>query len=247
MKEFFILLVFACLIAFVFEYQDALAGQVLISEEPPSDPGPCLGSGNNGICADDFVVLSSSTTITDIHFWMVEKPGPFDGDVGFSFYVDDNGSPGSPVAGASGKGVDVQTESFASDAGVCFLDECFKVSMNLPFEVILSSGTHWIGIDNVNSQWQLLADNDDSGTVAVSFDAGQSFFTFSPLDFPIVLTGEQSGGGTDGQTVGGEYLTLDTISLLVAGLQTNLVWIIPTLMSVGSIVFLLKRKKFGNL
>ena len=43
--------------------------------------------------------------------------------------------------------------------------------------------------------------------------------------------------------VGGEYFTLDTTALLVAGLQTNLAWIIPVLAAAG-IGAVVLRKKF---
>jgi len=45
------------------------------------------------------------------------------------------------------------------------------------------------------------------------------------------------------QTVGGEYFTLDTAALLLAGMQTNLAWIIPVL-SAAVIGAVLLRKKF---
>jgi len=46
------------------------------------------------------------------------------------------------------------------------------------------------------------------------------------------------------QGVGGEYFTLDTTALLVAGLQTNLAWIIPVAVSTVGIGAFLLRKKF---
>jgi len=42
--------------------------------------------------------------------------------------------------------------------------------------------------------------------------------------------------------VGGEYFTLDTTALLLAGLQTNLAWIIPVLSAAGIGIFLVRRK-----
>jgi len=46
------------------------------------------------------------------------------------------------------------------------------------------------------------------------------------------------------QGVGGEYFTLDTTALLVAGMQTNLAWIIPVAVSTVGIGAFLLRKKF---
>ena len=45
------------------------------------------------------------------------------------------------------------------------------------------------------------------------------------------------------QQVGGEYFTLDTMSLLLAGIHTNLAWLVPVAISaVGISAFLVKRK-----
>ena len=44
------------------------------------------------------------------------------------------------------------------------------------------------------------------------------------------------------QLVGGEYFTLDKAVLLVAGLQTNLAWIIPVLSAAGIGAFILRKK-----
>jgi len=52
----------------------------------------------------------------------------------------------------------------------------------------------------------------------------------------------QNGNGNGG--VGGEYFTLDSTALLVAGLQTNLAWIIPVAVSTVGIGAFLLRKKF---
>ena len=72
------------------------------------------------------------------------------------------------------------------------------------------------------------AQNDDTNGV----DVGQAHL-FDPISICVI-----QGGG-----VGGEYFTLDTTALLVAGLQTNLAWIIPVL-SAAVIGAVLIRKKF---
>jgi len=46
------------------------------------------------------------------------------------------------------------------------------------------------------------------------------------------------------QGVGGDYFTLDTTALLLAGMQTNLAWIIPVAVSTVGIGAFLLRKKF---
>ncbi len=47
----------------------------------------------------------------------------------------------------------------------------------------------------------------------------------------------------NGMLVGGEYFTLDTTALLLAGIQTNALWIIPALMGAAGIGIVLVRKK----
>jgi len=46
-----------------------------------------------------------------------------------------------------------------------------------------------------------------------------------------------------GMSVGGDYFTLDTTALLLAGMQTNIAWIIPVLAAAG-IGAVVLRKKF---
>ena len=46
-----------------------------------------------------------------------------------------------------------------------------------------------------------------------------------------------------GATVGGELLPIETTAILLAGVQTNLAWIVPFALSVAGIsVFILKKK-----
>ena len=55
---------------------------------------------------------------------------------------------------------------------------------------------------------------------------------------PCMIPTPTNGG------VGGEYFTLDTTALLLAGVQTNLAWIIPVAVSTVGIGAFLLRKKF---
>ena len=50
-------------------------------------------------------------------------------------------------------------------------------------------------------------------------------------------------GESESTLVGGEYFTLDTTALLLAGIQTNALWIIPALMGAAGIGIVLVRKK----
>jgi len=46
------------------------------------------------------------------------------------------------------------------------------------------------------------------------------------------------------QRVGGEYFTLDTTSLLLTGIQTNLAWLVPVALSVAAICTIFVKRKF---
>ncbi len=239
MKKFFLLLILAGTLTILI-YQDASAEHILVNEDPPSTPIQCFSTGIRGICADDFILFSSSTTVNDAHFWIVEDLGPFDSMVGYTFYDDAGGIPGPPIVGGSGNGIMVSTEPFPTNANDCAGKDCFKVSMNLQFPLILTSGTYWIGIDNVNSQWQVLADTGGDG-IARMEEGEPNFMIIPPVNFPIVITALDEDED-DVQFVGGEYFTLDTTALLLAGIQTNAIWIIPVAFAFGIGIFFVRKK-----
>lgn len=68
---------------------------------------------------------------------------------------------------------------------------------------------------------------------------GRMLLLIDPPSLAIVIDTTIGGG----QAIGGEYFPLDTSALLLAGVQTNLAWIIPiAVSSVGIGVFLLRKK-----
>ena len=241
MKKVFLLLILVGALTTLLIYQDASAEHILVNEDPPSFPTQCFSTGVRGICADDFVLFSSSTTVNDAHFWIVENPGSFDGIVGYTFYDDAAGMPGLPIVGGSGNGIMVSTEVFPSNANNCSGKDCFKVSMNLQFPLILTADTYWIGIDNVNSQWQVLADSGGDGIARLA-QGDPNFFAIPNFNFPIIITALDEDEDVV-QFVGGEYFTLDTTALLLAGIQTNAVWIIPVVAFASGIGIFFVRKK----
>ena len=78
---------------------------------------------------------------------------------------------------------------------------------------------------------------------SVTFSGNQvcvDFLASTPGDYFRVLT-EFSPGGE--RVIGGEIIPINTTSLLLAGVQTNLAWIIPVVFSaVGIGIFLVKKK-----
>jgi len=73
---------------------------------------------------------------------------------------------------------------------------------------------------------------------------GASVTDLDPADVLCVMAEKMSPSPRPGGGVGGEYSTLDSTALLVAGLQTNLAWIIPVAVSTVGIGAFLLRKKF---
>jgi len=51
---------------------------------------------------------------------------------------------------------------------------------------------------------------------------------------------------TSTKLVGGKILELDKVSLLIAGVQTNLAWLIPVLLAAGIGLFVVSRKSAKN-
>ena len=93
----------------------------------------------------------------------------------------------------------------------------------------------WVDVPSTNHGWLLKRADENLIGFARFFHNTQS-----PPDVPmlIVTFNAPAAGG-----VGGEYFSLDTTALLLAGMQTNLALIIPVLAAAG-IGAVLIRKKF---
>ena len=66
-------------------------------------------------------------------------------------------------------------------------------------------------------------------------------FVKSTLDDVAPLVGQ--GSTEPGDAIGGEILSIDSASLLLAGLQTNVSWVIPVLLSVAGIGLVIVKRK----
>jgi len=235
LKKLLLTVLFTISFTALFGLHQVSAETIILDQDPPSDPVQCAPTGVVEICAGNFI-FTSSQTIGDVHFWIVERTGgTFDDVVGYTFYEDDsiNGMPGSEILGATGFGIEVHSMPFASNLGPCTNNNCFEVWMDLPNLVTLDPGTYWLGIKNVNSQWNVLLDL-ETGTTGRSTDNGQSWTVISPFDLPFDLTAPRM--------VGGEFLPIETTSLILAGAQT-FSWMIPVVLSVLGIgLFIVSRK-----
>ena len=238
MNKLLLPLAFAFALTTVLGSQEAFAMTVLFDE--PLDGTPQGAFISTALTGDDFV-LSTGASVTDVHFVVLETPGGFDEVVFYSIFTDNGGIPGTEIPGSAGTGISVVTGNPVI-TGICFPGigfNCFEVSMDFQSPVNLAAGTYWIILSGQSNDWGVLLDEVFLGNeLHVSTDGGTTWL-------PTSTQFGTSVGATfsiTGNMVGGEYFTLDTTALLLAGVQTNLAWIIPVLSVAGIGIFFVKKK-----
>ena len=85
MNKILPLLAFSALLLVPLVAQDAFAMTIIFEEDPPTANDIVCGPG---ACGDDFV-LTSSSTITDVHFWIVDTTGLGDNVYHYQIHADD--------------------------------------------------------------------------------------------------------------------------------------------------------------
>ena len=198
-----------------------------------SGPNPIPFSGSfidDRILAEDFV-LQNSLLVTDAHFAFFCADTidcPTIEPLLYFFYEDNNGLPGAVID--QGIAINVQVMPLAE------VDH-FEVWFDLVDEIPLVAGTtFWFGltytapfvIEDPEPVW-LQTDQAIGNSPATSFDGIIWFDNPGALDLWFALSADR--------TVGGELLQIDTTALLLAGTQTNAVWILSALVVIGSIAF----------
>ena len=77
-------------------------------------------------------------------------------------------------------------------------------------------------------------DSTEDGELAISVDGGSNWSIFN-IDFPLIITGHLV-------VIGGELLSLDYSALLLAGVQSVSMWMIPVVIAGAGIgVFVIMR------
>jgi len=184
---------------------------------------PCGMTAGLVYCADDFV-LDADEILTDVHFDGFDSLGSGIPEFRYFILADDNGLPGAIIQ--SGDAVNEHKE--------LIVNNIFRYWFDLDIPLPLNAGTtFWIAIDRVSDagdvEW-VVGENPVVGNQAVfTSDDGATWQTSLFLDFNFVLTGQPT-------VVGGELL-INTTALLVAGAQTNAVWIMSALAVIGSVAF----------
>jgi len=240
-RNYLIPILFAVAISLALGYQDAAAMMIIIDDDPPSGNVVCAADTGVVTCADDFTI-GSPQNVTDIHFWIAEESGSFDSNVNWKIYEDVGGVIQTPAM-ASGFGINVSTNLF-DVPGTTWCDPldgvgCFEVWMDLDTAVNLGAGTYWIGIENPNGLWQMLGDFAGDGVFICTSGPGcEDFFFIGESELPFILTGNPV------TQVAGELLPLDSSALMIAGLTSITVWMIPTVLGLaGAGVYLVKFRK----
>ena len=241
MNKIIPLLAFSALLLVPLVTHDAFATNIFVEnnvlvEDTPPDNSNVICTAGPAICADDFV-LTSSSTVTDLHFWTIEESGAtfhFDDQVTYTIYNDNAGMPGSIASGPT-----IVTTSSVPYLGnpncIGGLFVCYEVWLDIVPGITLSAGTYWIGIENPGTfsgdGWTVWMDSDDLSGSAISLDGGSNWIG-SSYDFPIVITGF---------IVGGSIIPIDFTSLILASAQ-SFSWMIPVTLSVLGIGLFVFRK-----
>jgi len=198
-------------------YHELLHGQLLINAYtavPPADD-----SFREKMCK------SFQETDGQIDLTPIDADHQFIGDLEIEYIQE--------VGEAEGVAVSVEELMAASSDSCNFSIDVSTLTEKNPFTFQLVPLQNIASVQVSGSTGTLVEDEGNCLT-------GRMLLLIDPPSFVIVI--DTTIGGS--QTIGGEYFTLDQTALLVAGLQTNLAWMIPFALSAAGIGVFLLRKKF---
>jgi len=217
--------------------QQAEAMTVIFDSGPPATAGTLSVIISDAFLAEDFIP-DASASVTDFHFFIIPvSPSflPIGSTFSYEIRDDSAGQPGNIIG--QGTATVVGSDPFPALCSTCFevwtdFDNPVPVTQGQTFWIVFQvfTGGFYI-VDSVLVGNQLHITTDKVNYTPIFF------FGDIPVNFPIQITALFPG-------VGGELLSIDTTALLVAGLQTNLAWIIPVAVSTVGISAFLLRKKF---
>ena len=235
MQKMILPILFFVSISMVFGFQDAAAMTILFDDAPPGPLAFVCSQGTTDFCADDFV-LGSSAIIQDAHFWVFDSDDINDNVYVWQILDDNNGAPGNLIASA----VAVEAMAPMLDPSVCNAtdgnineDACYEIWIDIVPEVPLGSGTYWLAISESPDYDIIIAQR--AGTIAIDFGQTGQWSTFNNFDLPLIITGTFVA-------VGGEFVTMSTSALLLAGAQGTMAWMIPVLVSGIGFAIVIARK-----
>jgi len=174
--------------------------------------------------ANDFV-LSEDTKITDVHFAMqFVESGEFTEQIEYFILSDDGGTPGDIMA----FGVILNPDTEAN--GVGNFGDRFLVWFDLIEPVELSGGvTYWLAL-HAGDELETLPSHPFWEKSSVVIGNGGFISNVEPFEWH----GEAFDNwfqitAKNGEVVGGEFLPIDSTALVLAGLQTSAIWMLPVL------------------
>jgi len=201
---------------------------------------PDLGNSefiDNRIRADDFV-LDGDFVVTDAHFIVEKNDMPLGIDpLFYAIYADAGGFPGDELA--SGIAQDLQLMILVDDPDPGD-DDIFEAWFDFEEGVPLDGGvTYWFALTYMVDTFEI-EDPEPEWVEAIAITGNPSLEAdeFPPVwddpdDFDVwfQLTGHPP------DVVGGEFLPIDSTALVLAGLQTSAIWMLPVLAGVAGSAF----------
>jgi len=179
------------------------------------------------LMAEDFII-NTDTFVTDFHFVSIGDPT----NIVFTIYADAGGLPGAVLA--SGNPQNLVT----SQIGTMFL---WEVWFDLEDPFLAQAGVqYWFGLHSTNPSgatdgaWLFSNSGGFGSGTAHSSGVPPTTWTIQNLDSWFQLSGHQA-------IVGGELLPIDSTALMLAGLQSSAVWMIPTLAGLAGAGFYLVK------
>ncbi|MDP2169888.1 MAG: PEP-CTERM sorting domain-containing protein [Rhodocyclaceae bacterium] len=160
-----------------------------------SSPRDFFGSPPGYRAADNFN-LAGGATITDVHWWgmWIFSNVLFNPSFTFTFYSDNNGSPGAAILSTTGT-LTITTVSVPSSGGLDTLLLFYSSDLDSPFAASAGS-TYWLSIfDNSFKGW-LWASAASSGDGGFQQANGSTSWDFSTRDLAFQLTSSVPEPGT---------------------------------------------------
>jgi len=182
-----------------------------------------------GVCAEDFQFVENEI-LNDVHLDVLQSDPSFTAEFTYVIYADNGGMPDGTIPGIilAGQGVN-EHKMLIAGAGPGDFRYWFDLD-NPPS--LLAGTTYWIQLQVTNSPsplsifWYTTTPG-FGNPASQTFDP--TFMTWDTTSFHLnlVLTGPSPD-----TVIGGELLPINNTALLLAGLQSSAIWMLPVV--VGS-------------
>ncbi len=214
----------------IFDFLDTTEFDDIIFDnggEPKLNGGRVIGInifGDQLTVAEDFT-LDNDMFVTDFHFILDEFGAPLETDIQHFIFADDDDKPG-----------EILTSGFSQNLVREPISDTFaEIWFDLEEPFLAEAGVkYWFGITTDMEldflySWGRSAEGEGKNCQTSVF----------PPEFDPCFEGDHSWFLLSGHSplVGGELLPIDSTALLLAGAQTNAVWIMSALAVIGSVAF----------